>query len=160
MKLAIISDTHDEEERTKRALRKINAISPDKVVHCGDLTSAKMLSLFKGLDIVQVLGNCDSGPSLNHEAVKLGLNPIDYTAEFKLADKSFFVAHGNNANTVRHAISSQAFDFVLHGHTHVANDETFDKTRIVCPGALHSANFYSFAVIDLSNDEVEFITIE
>jgi len=159
MVLCILSDSHDNELAVKLAVRKIQSFEPEMVVHCGDIVSQATLELFRDLPISFVLGNCDSKVTLTQAASKLGFPPIDSCLEFSLQEKSCFASHGNNYSLFEHVITSQSFDYVFHGHTHLMEDERIGKTRVICPGALHAANPLSFAVLNLDTDQLEFVEI-
>ncbi|MEM2131221.1 MAG: YfcE family phosphodiesterase, partial [Candidatus Woesearchaeota archaeon] len=62
MKIGIISDTHDQIEKTKKVINIFNKQKVSLVYHLGDLCSPFMLSLFKDLkcNLKMVLGNNDS----------------------------------------------------------------------------------------------------
>mgnify|MGYP001766501458 FL=1 len=59
MKIGIISDTHNDVAMVKKAITVFKARGVDLVVHAGDLTSPKIMELFKDLPCRFVLGNCD-----------------------------------------------------------------------------------------------------
>ena len=50
-------------------------------------------------------------------------------------------------------------DYLLSGHSHVAADRREGGTRRINPGALHEAEAYSVALLDLGADELRFITV-
>ncbi|MDC0358904.1 YfcE family phosphodiesterase, partial [Oligoflexia bacterium] len=160
MTLCILSDTHNNERAVAVAVRKIHALEPERVIHCGDIVAPKMLNYFRGLPITFVLGNCDSRASLNNAAAALDFPSVDSSFEFTLSGKSFFVTHGNNYSLIDRVIASQGFDYLLHGHTHLMADEQIERTRIICPGALYGVERCSFAHLDVVKNDLEFVEFD
>ncbi len=158
--ICILSDTHDNTDITKNAVEQIKALSPLCVFHCGDITTPDTLSLFEGLPLKAVFGNCDWDTSALLEACSTyGLDPIEHTQEGTIEGKRIFCAHGDRPNVLLHAIASESFDYVFHGHTHVYSDSFEEKTRVINPGALFRAERYTFVAIDLESDSLELIEI-
>src|SRR5206468_4859603 len=59
MKLGILSDTHDEVERTSRAVAALVGAGAEALVHCGDLTVPEVVLECGGLPSYFVFGNND-----------------------------------------------------------------------------------------------------
>lgn len=156
MIICILSDTHDNRDVTRRAVLQIAQKDPEVVFHCGDLESPDMLDLFAGLPMQMVFGNCDH----DHEGIQsraraLGLHHAGSSLEVSLAEKRIIVHHGDNPMFLSHVVESGEFDYLFHGHTHIAADELHGQTRIINPGALHRAPRYTFATLDLSTGVLE-----
>ena len=78
MKIGIVSDTHNNIELARKAIKIFSQNRVDLVVHAGDITSSKMLRLFKDFRCKFVLGNGDiDDEALNAEAAKLGFGKIE-----------------------------------------------------------------------------------
>lgn len=160
MIICIVSDTHDNLSAAKSAAEQIAAHSPKAVLHCGDLESPEMLDIFSALPMHIVFGNCDWNINgIREKAEELGFAQVGYSIELSLAEKKIFAHHGNNGILLQQALSSGEFDYIFHGHTHQKADQMEGKTRIICPGALHRATPYTFAVLNLKNDELTFETV-
>lgn len=158
--ICIISDTHDNHEAIESAMVDIRLINPDLIVHCGDITSPATLQLFAGFPMRIAFGNCD----VNHEMLRkvaagLGCLQIDDAISFEMEGKNIFVSHGFKARLLEDAIQSNKYDYVLYGHSHLAHDKRFGKTRIINPGALHATKQMSFATLDVSADLVQFYRV-
>lgn len=159
-KMCILSDTHDNFEVAKRAAEQIRALSPDLVIHCGDITSPLTLELFKGLPLKAVLGNCDTeAEELQAACLRLGFGSLQKEIEISLGGKDFYVNHGVREQLIDEQAGAQVYDYVLHGHTHRMRDEVLGRTRIINPGALSSAPKYTFAVLEPETDALSFIEI-
>jgi len=160
MKIAIISDTHDNINAVEQGVAELFRLKPELIIHCGDISSPSTMERFQGLPIRFVFGNCDwDEPLLQAEAKALGFEPIEHTLQLELANKKIFVCHGDRANVYQQAVSSQSFDYIFHGHTHMASDSKEGNTRIINPGALYRAQQYTFAQLDLSSDKLSYITL-
>ena len=161
MKIGIISDTHNNIETTKKALNIFRQKNVDLIVHAGDLTSPKMLSLFEGFNCKFVLGNGDIDiEDLNSEAGRLGFGCIDEYCTFEAGKKKFILFHGNNVPMFREAVASGKYDYIIKGHTHFFENYTSGKTRIINSGSLYSSDEYSIALLDTETDRVELIKLD
>jgi len=158
--LGIISDTHENEKATKKAVALFRKNKADLVVHCGDIISPAMIELFEGLNMKFVFGNNDGEEKgLNAQAKKFGFEEITHEKEFECNGRKFYVYHGTNEDKLGAAIKSNKYDYVLTGHTHVKRDEKIGNTRVINPGALFRAYPYTVALLDAEKDELEFIKI-
>jgi predicted phosphodiesterase len=50
-------------------------------------------------------------------------------------------------------------DYLLTGHSHLAGDRRDGPTRRINPGALHEADEFSVALLDLETDIVRFLAV-
>ena len=161
MKIGLISDTHNDIEMIEHAIEVFKEREVDLVIHAGDLTSAKLISLFRGLPCRFVLGNCDIDiEDINAIAGELGFGCVDKCCEFEADEKKFIVFHGNDVPLFRKAVSSGKYDYIIKGHTHMFENYTSDKTRIINPGSLYRAEEHTVAILDTEKDKVEKIRIE
>jgi len=156
MKIGIISDTHNNIKLTEKALSIFKENNVDIVVHAGDITSRRMLSLFKDIKSKFVLGNGDIDvEELNAESEKLGFGSIEKECLLEIDGKSVLIFHGDNVRMFRDAVASGNFDYIIKGHTHFYENYTSNKTRIINPGALYGSDEYSIAILDTLIDRVE-----
>lgn len=139
MILGLISDTHNNDRRTRRALARFEAAGVEAVLHMGDLTSPEMLGLFKDVPTWIVQGNIDYDPDGIEAACRAAGADVHYADrhEVKLGGLGIGMLHGDDADRLDSMIASGAFDLVGHGHTHAFRDAWFGKTRVVNPGAVH-----------------------
>jgi predicted phosphodiesterase len=72
--------------------------------------------------------------------------------------RTIAVTHGDSGREISRLADANP-DYFLSGHTHHAADELRGKTRWINPGALHRANPWTVAVLDLATDHLEFLTI-
>jgi putative phosphoesterase len=163
MRIAILSDTHDNQTAIRKALDTARERGAEEILHCGDLTSASSVALFRGWTLAYASGNLDrDGEEIRAAVDRLGTGSV-YGGEIHLERNGLRIAmmHGHRADPLAEAIHSGSYDFVFHGHTHRRRDERIGRTRLVNPGALGSASTdtYSFCILDASAREIEFVEL-
>ena len=157
MKLALLSDSHDNEGPSRKAAKRVKESDAELAIHLGDITTPDSMEFFGDLNVQFVFGNNDwDQEALQERAKELGIGPIEQTLELELAGKRIFCLHGDNRRLARHVLDSQSFDYLLHGHTHFASDEQDGATRVICPGALYRAQESSIAFLHLETGELEY----
>ena len=158
--IGIISDTHENEEAVKKAVKIFKEKNVEFVVHCGDIISPPMLEYFRGLKMKFVFGNNDGETNgLNNTAKKFGFEELADEKKFEYKEKKFYVYHGTKRNKLDEAIKSNKYDYVLTGHTHIKRDDKIGDTRVINPGALFRIYPYTIALLDVEKDKLEFVKI-
>ncbi len=141
MKIGIISDTHDQIGRVKKAVEVFSREQVEMVVHCGDIVSPFMLRYFKDLkcSIKFLFGN-NTGDILLHlkYAKEFGLPDHEFGTFFSLerAGKKIAVYHGDHQEITAALIKCGDFDCVFTGHDHLPRIEKVKKVLWVNPGSL------------------------
>ena len=159
--IGIISDTHENEEAIKKAVKIFKRKNVDFAVHCGDIVCPPMLEHFKGLKMKFVYGNNDGERTgLNSKSKGLGWGEVADEKEFEHNGKKFYVYHGTKKKKLDAAIKSNKYDHVLTGHTHIKRDERIGKTRVINPGALFRIYPYTIALLDAEKDRLDFVEIK
>jgi putative phosphoesterase len=160
MKIGIISDTHNNIELTKKAVKVFEENNIDLLVHAGDLTSPRMIELFKNFKCKFVLGNGDLDiEEMVEKCRRLGIGEISEFSVFDADGKKVIAFHGNNVNMFREAIVSGSFDYIIKGHTHHFENYKSNKTRVINPGALYGSEECSVAILDTKADKVKMIKV-
>lgn len=161
MRLGLISDTHDNRARTRRALSLLENADAEAMVHAGDLNTAKLVPLFDGWRMWLAQGNVDH-PTQIQSAIDEHDVDVSYDVRHDVQAGSARVGliHGDDEGRLRGMIDSGAFDLVVHGHTHAFRDERLGDTRVVNPGAVHRASPPSVCVWDTEEDELERLLID
>ncbi len=161
MKIGILSDTHNNIELTEKAISIFEQQSVSLIIHAGDLTSPKMLDLFKGKNCKFVLGNGDiDEEEINARSESLGFGAVKKTNEFTEAGKRFIVFHGNDVPLFRSSVASGKYDYIIKGHTHHFEDYISNNARVINPGSLYGSDEYSVVILDCEIDKVIFIKID
>ncbi len=168
MILGILSDTHGETRRTADALRLLRQVGAEALVHCGDVGGAEILDQLAGWRAWIQWGNTDpADDTLVAHAESLGLSVArEAPLRLDLAGHHFAVFHGHEPAFLRllgrkpaggaGRAGLEGCDYVLCGHQHVASDARVGRWRVINPGALHRAEVYTVATLDLSADDLKF----
>ena len=163
MKIAILSDSHDNIPNLRAAVEHCNEIGAGLLIHCGDLISPFMLEELArfGGAVHLVYGNnagdqhlisrsCGTRfPSINHHgtlgAVEAGGLKIAFTHYPELA---------------RGLLARGGFDVVCCGHNHLYLVEPSDGAILINPGELLGKDARpSFAVLDSFSRDVERVQV-
>lgn len=157
MLLGIISDTHDEIERTRRAIEILLEKGIGHLVHCGDVTGEEIIELCSAVPFTFVFGNhdCDNVPVLLQAANRHGARCLEWGGQFLLERKRIAVAHGHLKSDIEPLLQSGP-EYLLTGHFHEHAEWIVGQTRRVCPGALRRSKTFTVATIDLQTDIVKF----
>jgi hypothetical protein len=167
MKIAIISDTHDQEIRLKKLIEDFNEnIKPELLIHCGDLVSPfmfKELAKFNG-DVHIVFGYQDVGSLLNlvrNDKAICKLNNLiihDEFGELEIGDKKLAFIHNNKLGLL--IAESGKYDAVFYGHTHEARIEKIKDCLTINPGDIMGRkNNPSYVILNTEKMEAELIEI-
>jgi putative phosphoesterase len=150
MRLGVVSDSHGHVELTRPAIRMLESLGVEQVLHCGDIGSADVVELFAAWPTHFVFGNCDGNRrELEQAIVAAGQSCHGAFGDLTLASKRIALLHSHDGRQFRHALHSGEWDLVCYGHTHVAAIEWFGDTVALNPGALYRAQPHSIAVVDL-----------
>lgn len=150
--LAVVSDTHGRVRNTQDAIRILESFDVDTVIHCGDIGSAAIPSLFTRWPTHFVLGNVDGDEEHLGEAIRAAGHTLHGRfGSLELEGRRIAFLHGDDERLLRQTLTSGAYDLVCQGHTHHAEQRQFGSTLLLNPGAIHRANPHSVAVVDLSD---------
>lgn len=130
------------------------------MIHCGDLASPPVVEALAVLPSWFVLGNHDADmvPALQQAAAEFGPVCLGWGGMVELGGKSVGVAHGHMRYDLRCVLQGRPH-YLLSGHSHIASDHLEGSVRRINPGALHRADRYSVALLDLETDELRFLAI-
>ncbi|MBW3539474.1 MAG: YfcE family phosphodiesterase [Planctomycetes bacterium] len=160
MLLGVVSDTHGHVENTRRAVRVLEQLAPDVVIHCGDIGSAAIVPLFAAWPTHFVLGNVDD----DAEGYRLLVEGSGQTfhgrfGALEAAGRRIAFLHGDDQRRLTETIAGEEYDLVCHGHTHRAEQRVVGKTLVLNPGALYRANPHSLATVDVATMEAMHIPL-
>ena len=160
MKIGIISDTHDKLARTRYAVQLLKSHGAELLIHCGDFTGREILVECSVLPLYFVFGNndCDTVPDLREMATTHGAICLGWGGEFTVHDTRIAVVHGHLTSDLRPLLKAQPH-FLFSGHSHIRGDWHEGNVRRINPGALHRADDFSVALLDLVSDELQFLPI-
>jgi len=158
VRIGVVSDTHNQLRNVRRIVELFNAAAVDRVIHTGDITQAKTLEVFAGLDaaLVGVFGNNDEREALDAAAARLDMQLADPPLSIAWAGRRLLVVHDPHCLDAD-AVASH--DLVLHGHTHRPVCEHRNGTLVFnpgeCAGVLPGHN--AVGIVDLARLEVEWL---
>ena len=160
MRIGILSDTHDKLERTRIAVDLMMAAGAESLFHCGDLTRPSILEACAVAPLYFTLGNndADAVTELKAAGKELGAICVDWGGIIQLAEKRIGLFHGH-LTTDRRRVMSFRPDYLLSGHSHIRADNREDSVRRINPGALHRADHFTVAILDLASDELQFLAV-
>ena len=160
MLIGILSDTHDEIRRTELAVDVLRSAGAELLVHCGDIVKPDVVRSCSILPLHFVFGNHDSDMVRELEAIALetGANCLGWGGEIVAAGKRIGVVHGHLTTDLQ-PILDECPDYLLSGHSHATHDFQAGKTRRINPGALHRAEDYTVATLDVASDKLQFHSI-
>ncbi|MFM7317175.1 MAG: metallophosphoesterase family protein [bacterium] len=161
MLIGVISDTHNQYDRTARAIELMVKKKVEAIFHCGDLTRPKMVSTItaSGVPCYFVYGNNDDPGSLSLEINVLQAFDLKYSGIITLGDRKIGMAHGDRPALMQ-KLAAQEPDYIFFGHSHLATDFQQGPIRFVNPGAMTRAPRWSFTTIDLTTGELFWHTLE
>ncbi len=161
MKIAIISDTHDNLVYIQKVVDWFNENKIKHLIHCGDIstpeTLKKISEIFKG-EVYLVFGNMEIdrekmiGMKENGDLKNVRI--YGNCAETKFGEKKIAFTH--KPDSARLLAESGKYDLVFYGHTHKPWVKKIKNCFLANPGNL-SGLFYqaTFAVYDTENDKLE-----
>lgn len=160
MRLGVVSDSHGHVDCTRPAIRMLESLQVDRVLHCGDIGSAAVVELFAAWPTDFVFGNCDDRRAELAAAIEAaGQTCHGAFGDLEIAGKRIALIHSDDRRRFQQATQSGEFDLVCYGHTHVAAIERIGDTVVLNPGALYRATPHSIAVVDLSSLEATIVPL-
>jgi hypothetical protein len=158
MKIAIISDSHDNLANLEKALSFIKKEKIEAVIHCGDICSLstleEILNNFSGKFYLS-LGNADGDYLKNLNAQKFS-NAKIWQNIGKLAVENKKIAFSHLPEIAKELAQSQEYDFVFCGHTHKPWEEKIGQTKMINPGNIAGLYYRpTFAVLEPKTQKLD-----
>jgi putative phosphoesterase len=163
VRIAIISDIHDNIPRLQAALSKMGDV--DALVCCGDLCSPFIIKElgqgFSGPTHI-VFGNNDGDRYRIAEGAKKYSN-IHIHGEFvelEFDDRKMAINHFDNLG--RAMAGSQKYDVICYGHNHQFEVSEQNKTLIINPGEIYGllTGHSTFALYDTETNRASRVDLE
>jgi len=138
MLVGLISDTHDNLPMVDKAVKRLNEEKVGLVLHAGDYVAPFVIPRLSGLKarLIGVFGNNDGDRELLKK--RFSENPMFEVrgnfAEVNIDNVKIALLHGSEEELLKALIESEAFNVVVHGHTHKAETYRKGKTLVVNPG--------------------------
>lgn len=165
MKVAIISDVHDNISNLKKVLDYCSGNKIEKIICCGDLASIETLEYlndnFSG-EVYFTFGNMDNDYLQNYFFKN---NKFKKTKIFKEEGEVEIdgkkIAFVHFPRIAKGLCRSGRYNFVFYGHTHKPWEENINGCKMLNPGTVAGQFFpATFAVWNTENDKFELIKID
>lgn len=160
MKIAIISDTHDNLANIKKALTVLKKERIKTLLHCGDIASSttlkEIMNGFSGMVYI-IFGNMDQDQfriTKLKDKYSTRLKIYGKLGELRIGGKK--IAFNHFPEFAKGLALTKKYDLVFYGHTHKPWEEKIGKTRLINPGNLAGILYRpTFAVYDTKSDKLE-----
>lgn len=160
MRIGVVSDTHGHVPYTQAAVRMLESLEVELIIHCGDIGSPEIVGLFTPWPTHFVFGNVDDDRrALEAAILAAGKTCHGRFGRLDLAGRKIAFLHGDDTAQLRAATTSGEWHLVCHGHTHIARKERCGPTLILNPGALYRATPHSIACVELPDLKAEIIAL-
>ncbi len=164
MIVGLIADTHDRLQMVDKAIKKLNEMKVELVLHAGDYIAPFVIPRFKELKatLIGVFGNNDGDHELLKERFsELSLEMRGNFAELNVDGLKIALLHGHEEELLKALVNSEGFDVVVHGHTHKAEVYRKGKTLVVNPGEVcgYLSGKSTIALLDTDKREAEIIEL-
>ncbi len=159
MHIGVMSDSHDNLPKIKKAINFFNENNIELVIHAGDIVSpfaAKEFGLLRAKLLV-VFGNND-GERLGLSWM-LGDSIHQAPYQIKVAEKKILICHEPYA--LQALIQSSAYDCIIYGHTHEIDVRQENGVVVINPGECGGwlTNQSTIATWNMITNKVEIIEI-
>ena len=162
MKIGVISDTHDNLDKTEKAVNFFKEEEVETVIHCGDVVAPFTAELFDaGFEFHAVKGNNDGEWNLKQVVEEFG-NFYNNIAELEIDGESICVYHGTEEELVQGLVEKE-YDYVFRGHTHRKKIKYHGETVEVNPGGIKlpgQDEDFQVAVVDLNHGNIQHFSLE
>lgn len=165
MKVAIISDVHNNTVNLKRVLDYCAGNKVEKMICCGDLASLETLDFLNDNFIGEIFftfGNMDNDFLKNYFFLD---NEFKRTKIFKEVGEAEIegkkVAFVHFPRVAKRLCHTRKYDFVFYGHSHKPWTEKIINCTMLNPGNV-AGEIYpaTFAVWETNEDKIELIRID
>ncbi|VFQ44679.1 YfcE family phosphodiesterase [Desulfoluna butyratoxydans] len=162
MRIAIMSDSHDNIWHLKTALDLIAEAEAEAIIHCGDFVAPFMLRRMDkaGIPVHGVLGNNDGSVLTLARAAYRDLDHIHlHETVGKVTLGGLRIAFTHQPDVGRAFAATGDFDLVCCGHSHTWHREELGRSTLLNPGEIMGSNGDpSFALLDTTEGTIRKIT--
>ncbi len=166
MKLAVISDIHDNLHNLHIALDVIKKLKCDKIICLGDLINPNIATILASFEIPihAIWGNNDGDKVAIMRVALSRESHLTMSAEsYDIIDidaKHIFLTH--SPLLAKPMAKSEEFDAVFYGHNHELHKEKIGNCLVLNPGEIsaHKTDKATFAVYDTKTNTAEIITLK
>lgn len=165
MKIAIISDVHDNAHNLVQALELIYKSNSEKIIFLGDFAGAAIANLLVSskLPVFAIWGNNDGDKSLitkfslsKDSNLEIGLDNFDI---IEIENRKIFLTH--YPLIAKSMAKSKDYDAVFYGHNHLKHKEKIGECLLSNPGEIgaYKTGRPTFAIYDTETNDAKIIDI-
>lgn len=163
MRIAILSDSHDQVMYLKRAVQYINANGVEVLIHCGDLVSPFMLTqlqMFAG-EAHLIYGNNIGDQHLIASRCALRGNNLRHHGIYgKITVDGLRIGFHHYPEVASDLAASGMFDIVCCGHNHICEVKKIGECFLINPGELLGKDTPpGFVILETRTMEVEHVIV-
>lgn len=165
MKIAVLSDIHDNIHNIKLVLEDIKNRNIEKIIFLGDSNSPFIVEGMCQLQIpiIYIWGNNEGDEvritQLIMNSHKDSIIASECFLSIEINNKKLFLTHFPELATI--AFKSKEFDCIMFGHNHQRSIEKEGNRLLFNPGSIFAnKEECSYAIYDTKSHEVEHIIIE
>ena len=139
MRIAVMSDTHDQISHIRRAVAMIKSADCGMIIHCGDFVAPFMLKELEaaGLPVHGVFGNNDGDQYLlTKHSLTLYQNITLHGAFGQLDVEGCRIAFLHDGIIAEDIAAGGRYNIVCYGHYHVYTHKNIGETLMINPGEL------------------------
>ncbi len=137
MIVGLLSDTHDRLPLIDEAVKQLNQINVELVLHAGDYIAPFVASRFRQLKapLIGVFGNNDGDRELlKKKFAEFGADIRGRFAFVVVDGLRIALVHGDNTELMRSLLELESHDVLVCGHTHMAKTYRKGRTLVINPG--------------------------
>jgi len=137
MIVGLLSDTHDRLPLIDEAVKQLNEMNVELVLHAGDYISPFVASNFKQLKapLIGVFGNNDGDRRfLEKKFAEFGADLRGRFAFMVVDGLRIALLHGDETELMRSLLELESHDVLVCGHTHVPKTYRKGRTLVINPG--------------------------
>lgn len=166
MKLAIISDIHENFHNLVMFLNEVKKHHVDKIIFLGDFMNNGIAKTLADSDIpvISIWGNNDGDKvAITKTALSKGSNltvGFDTFDVLEIDNRKIFITH--YPLLAKPMAKSGEYDAVFYGHNHVKNIDKINDCIIVNPGEIsaHKTGTATFAIYDTKTNTAEIFELK
>lgn len=163
MKIAVISDTHDNLVNLKKALEYIQAQGIETLIHCGDIATMDTIRFlrdnFEGI-IHIVPGNADLDPDEEKQEAPKLKDLYFYPAVGAVEIDGVKIGFTHEPWLAKQIAAENRYNIMFYGHTHDPWEETIGTTHVLNPGNIAGIRTQpTFALYDLQKRQGQLVLL-
>jgi len=166
MKIAVISDIHDNFHNTILLLKELQKKKVEQIIFLGDFIGTGIAKILAGstIPIQAIWGNNegDKGEIMRialgkNSKLALGENSYDF---LEFDGRKIFITH--YPNLAKPMAQSGIYDALFYGHNHIKNEDMVGKCLIANPGEIsaHRTGQSTYLIYDTKKNSINFFDLK